>query len=194
MNGGTDHSADSAGGLPGTTGGEGKDTPGEADPFDRIYEYWAGQALSAGLEPPSKERWDSIILRLVLSEDPDRIRRYRWLEATWEGSLGADAYDLWLKMPAYTVKRTAPVHTLTQLRAYQMAHRGSLRRLMQAQGLGERYEALVQASEQYARERRERARRGQMRVVLLGCAGMALIAFMMLTVLLVIAIRLAGKG
>jgi|FLYN01.1.fsa_nt_gi hypothetical protein len=192
MNGGIDHSAHSARSLTDTTGGEG--TTIEADPFDRVYEYWAGQALSAGLEPPSKERWDSIVLRLVLSEDPDRIRRYRWLEATWEGSLGADAYDLWLKMPAYTVNRTAPARTKAELQAYELAHRGSMRRLMQAQGLGARYEALVQASEQYAQERRERARRGQMHVALIGCAGMALIALMMLTVLLVIAVRLAGRG
>ncbi|MFL5733163.1 MAG: hypothetical protein ACJ78Q_08180, partial [Chloroflexia bacterium] len=60
----------------------------DTDPFDRIYAHWAGQAMKSAEDHPSRERWDSIVLRLILSEDPQRVARYRNLEATGPGSLG----------------------------------------------------------------------------------------------------------
>jgi hypothetical protein len=166
--------------------------PDNPDPFDRVYAYWAEYAISRNLDPPSRERWDSIVLRLVLSEDPDRVRRYRWLESTAEGSVGADAYELWRKMPDYTTNRSVPIRTKSDFLAYEQAHRGSMRRLMESQGLTDHYARVVQANEQYARERRARAASGQMTVILIGCAGMALIAFMMLTVFLIIALQVSN--
>jgi hypothetical protein len=163
----------------------------DTDPFDRIYAYWSREAMAAGEDPPSRERWDSIALRLILSEDPERVLRYRNLEATGSGTLGGDAYELWRKMPTYMPNRSVPAATWAD---YEPAQRGSMRRLMQAQGLLDRYSLVAEAAQrayveqQQARE--ARARSAQRSVLLVGCAGMALIAFMMLTVLLIIAIKL----
>ena len=163
----------------------------ETDPFDRIYAHWSGEAIATREDPPSRERWDSIVLRLILSEDPERVLRYRNLEATGSGTLGGDAYELWRKMPTYMPNRSVPAATWAD---YEPAQRGSMRRLMQAQGLLDRYSLVAEAAQrayveqQQARE--ARARSAQRSVLLVGCAGMALIALMMLTVFLIIAIKL----
>ena len=67
---------------------------------------------------------------------------------------------------------------------------GSLARA--SQGLGDRYNAMMREYEVYLQERRARARKGQRSVLLIGCAGMGLIAIMMLTVLLIIVLKLVG--
>jgi hypothetical protein len=160
------------------------------DPFDRIYSRYARQAMRAHFAPPSRERWDAIVLRLILSEDPDRGLRYRRLEDTGPGSLGEDAYELWRKMPTYTPNLTVPADTWP---AYEMAQRASMRRLMQSQGLLDRYNATVEAAQrsyiEHQEARKVRASQAQRSVLIMGCAGLALIAIMVLTVLLIIAIK-----
>ena len=163
----------------------------DTDPFDRIYAHWAREAIGTREDPPSRERWDSIALRLILSEDPDRILRYRNLEATGPGTLGEDAYELWRKMPTYMPNRSVPAATWA---GYEPGQRGSMRRLMQSQGLLDRYSVAAEAAQrayvEQLQTREARARRAQRSVLLVGCAGMALIALMMLTVFLIIAIKL----
>lgn len=158
------------------------------DPFDRLYSRWAGHATGERLDPPSRQRWDSIVLRLILSEDPDRVRRYRHIEAEGPDSLGADAYELWRKMPSYTPNLTAPSGNRLDFKAYEQAQQGSMKRLMEAQGLGDRYNAIVEAQQ----ARKANARRAQASVIIIGCIGMSAIAFMLLTVLLIIAVKLSG--
>jgi hypothetical protein len=168
----------------------------DGDPFDRIYAYWAEQAIGKRREPPSRERWDAIVLRLILSEDPDRVRRYRNLEAVGPGTLGADAYELWSKMPSYTPNLTVPSGNWPDFHAYEEAHRGSMKRLMGGEGLLDRYNEMVGAAAkpQEPRELSEadkaRAKRAQASVMMIGCVGLAVIAFMVLTVLLIIAVRM----
>jgi hypothetical protein len=69
-----------------------------------------------------------------------------------------------------------------------------MRRLMQAQGLLDKYSLMAEAAQrayvEQQRTREARARSAQRSVLLVGCAGMALIALMMMTVLLIIAIKL----
>jgi hypothetical protein len=161
------------------------------DVFDRIYLKWAEHALSKGTSPPSRERWDAIVLRLILSRDPTRIARYTYLEAQSDESLGADAFELWSKTPAYTPNLSVSIKDRDALRAYAEAHLGSMRRLMEGQRLGERYEQIVADYEDYLVERKARARRGQQQVMIIGCAGMGAIVVMMLTVLLVIVLQMA---
>lgn len=165
-------------------------TPHSNDPFDRLYSEWARNAIKQRLDPPSRERWDAIVLRLILSEDPDRLRRYRWIESTLPDGLGADAYELWRKTPDYTPNLSVPIKTLPDFEAYEQAQRGSMQRLMASQGLGDRYAALVSDYEQYLTERKARIKRGQTRVLVMGCAGMSFIIVMMLTVFLIIVLRL----
>jgi hypothetical protein len=165
---------------------------GEEDPFDRLYLSWAEHALNRRLDPPSRERWDSIVLRLLLSEDPDRVKRYKYIESTMQGGLGDDAYELWRKLPPYTENLTAKARTRAEIRAYAQAHRGTMRELMQSQGLGERYEAILRDYAIYMQERRARARKGQQSVLVIGCVGMGFIVLMALTVLLIVALKLAG--
>jgi hypothetical protein len=176
-----------------STGGQGGAT---TDPFDRVYSYWAEQAIGQRKEPPSRERWDAIVLRLILSEDPDRMRRYRNLEATGPGSLGADAYELWSKMPAYTPNLSVPSGNWPDFHAYEEAHRGSMKRHMGGQGLLDTYNEMV-SGERRSQEPKElteaqqaKAKRAQANVMIIGCVGMAAIAFMILTVLLIIAFQL----
>lgn len=168
------------------------------DPFDKIYTHWAEQAVKRHLDPPTRERWDSIVLRLILSEDPARVRRYSRLEDSRPEGLGADAFELWRKTPPYTENLSRPFNGWEEFGAYEEKTRGSMRRLMERDGLGERYSAMIEAQERYSytskpdEERLARARRGQSAIILMGCAGIAAIAVMMLTVLLIIAIRLNG--
>lgn len=164
--------------------------PQSEDPFDRLYLEWAKTAISKRLDPPSRERWDAIVLRLILSEDPDRIRRYKWLESTLPDGLGADAFDLWQKTPDYTPNLSVPLKTLAAFEPYEAAHRGSMRRLMEAQGLGDRYASILADYEQYLIERKARIKHGQTRVLILGCAGLGFILLMVLTVLVIILFRL----
>lgn len=160
------------------------------DAFDRLYLQWAKHALRNRHNPPSRQRWDLIVSRLILSEDPDRIRRYRWLESTLPDGLGADAYELWRKTPGYTPNLSVPLKSLPDLEAYEAEHRGSMRRLMESQGLGERYDTLLTGYEQYLTERRARAKRGQTQVLIMGCAGIGLIFVMMAAVFVIIFLRL----
>ena len=168
------------------------------DAFDRIYAHWAGEAAAKRMDPPSRERWDAIVLRLISSEDPDRVRRYSRPEATGPESLGADAYELWLKLPEYTPNRTIPLGIWPDFASYEKAQRGSMRRYMEAHGLLSKYNALVgppiegAQAEQRSEAEKARARNAQARIVVIGCVGMSLIAFMALTVLLIMALRMAG--
>ena len=161
----------------------------EVDPFDRLYMRWAKHARHESLDPPSRERWDIIILRLLLSEDPDRVRRYRHIEASGQDSLGADAYELWRKTPSYTPNLSVPASGFQE---YEIVRRGSMRRLMEAQGRLDRYDAIIaaQGARQLSDEEKARARRAQQQVIAIGCAGIGLIVFMMLTVMLLIALKL----
>lgn len=162
----------------------------DTDPFDRIYIYWSQTAIKGRENPPSRERWDAIVLRLILSEDPDRVARYRNLEATGPDGLGADAYELWHKMPTYTPNLTVPAGTWPE---YEKTQRGSMRRVMQAQGLLDRYNAAVEGQQRSYIEQQEalraRARSAQRSILIIGCAGMALILILVLTVLLIIALK-----
>lgn len=172
------------------------------DPFDRLYLRWAETAINKRLDPPSRERWDEIVLRLISSLDPARVKLYRRIEADSEDSLGADAYDLWRKMPAYTANLAAPAKTWPELTAYAETHRGSMRRLMEGRGLGDRYRAIVAdqpgpraASGGSAPDKpvdRVQARQAQTRIMLIGCVGMMTLVFMVLTVLLIIALKALG--
>lgn len=164
-------------------------TTTETDPFDRVYAYWAGQATSKRLDPPSRERWDAIVLRLILSEDPDRKRRYSNIEDKGPESLGADAYELWQKMPDYTPNLSV---SRGDFAAHEEALRGSMRRLMQAQGLQERYDDIIEAQKGHERALKARVKRAQTGVVLIGCMAMSLLAFMVLTVMLIIFLRYSG--
>ena len=163
-----------------------KSVGAERDPFDEIYAYWAGEAVRKRLDPPSREKWDAIVLRLILSEDPDRVRRYRRLDAKGDETLGADAYQMWNSLPDYSPGRIVNRSEWPDFDAYEREHRGSMRRLMESQGLLDRYNAIIEAQLEVA----ARARRGQTNVLIIGCAGMAAIAFMVLTVLLIIALMM----
>jgi hypothetical protein len=170
------------------------------DPFDRVYMRWAEHALRKHLDPPSRERWDEIVLRLISSEDPERVRLYRRIEAVGDDTLGGDAYELWSKMPLYTANRSITAKTLPQLTEYAAQHRGSMRRLMEAKGLGEKYAGMVEA----AKPRRSRfsidpedpadkprVRRSQMGVLTIGCAGLGALLLMVLTALLIIGLGMS---
>ncbi len=171
------------------------------DPFDRVYMRGAEQAMRKQLDPPSRERWDEIVLRLISSEDPERVRLYRRIEAVGNDTLGGDAYELWSKMPLYTANRSVPVKTVRQLTEYAKRHRGSMRRLMESKGLGEKYSSMVAA--QTPRKSRlsidpadpadkPRVRRSQMSLLVIGCVGMGVLLLMLLTALLIIGIGLSS--
>jgi hypothetical protein len=162
-----------------------------ADPFDRIYLKWASHALGQRLDPPGRAWWDRIVQRLVLSRDPDRIARYRNLEAIGDETLGGDAYELWRKSPEGTPDRVARISTQPELEAYAASQHGSMRRMMEREGQGERYAEIIAAYEAYLEERRARIKKGQQQVLIIGCAGMGAIVIMMLTVFLIIALQMA---
>lgn len=165
----------------------------EQDPFDRLYSRWASYALDKGLAPPSRERWDATVLFLLSSQDPERVARYRDVVLGRGDSLGTDAYELWEKTPDYVPNRSARVKTQRELQIYEAAHLGSMRTLMEARGLGERYKAIVAGQVEYDRVRREKAKKAQNSVLIMGCAGMGSILLMMLSVLLIIALQMTGK-
>jgi hypothetical protein len=168
--------------------GETASTEGpELDPFDKLYKHWGEHALAKNLDPPSREKWDFLILRLILSKDPDRIRRYKRIDAKDEWSLGADAYELWRKIPPYMPNIYAKTATVTEFRAYEEAHRGSMRRYMEEQGLLERYAEII---EQQKADFKARARKAQVGIITIGCIGMSILAFTVLTVMLIIALQL----
>jgi len=131
------------------------------------------------------------MLRLVLSEDPDRVARYRDLEDTGPDGLGADAYELWHKTPTYTPNLTVPADTWAE---YERTQRGSMRRLMQSQGLLDRYNAAVEGQQRLSVEQQEarkaRARSAQRSILIMGCSGMGVIIILVLTVLLLIALKM----
>ena len=164
--------------------------PRGGDAFDRLYTHWAEQAASEGLDPPSRERWDAIVLRFVLSEDPARIQRYRRIDATGPDTLGSDVYELWGKLPTYTPNLKV---TAEGFEAYDETHRGSMRRLMEEQGLLDRYDALLEgrvARRELTEEEKVRAKGEQRSVMIIGCAGIAFLVMMALTVTLIIFLKL----
>lgn len=178
-----------------------QDSSLEEDPFDRLYVRWADHAMRKRLDPPSRERWDEIVLRLISSEDPERVRLYRRIEAAGDDTLGGDAYALWSKMPDFYTNRTVSVRTWPQFLEYAKEQRGSMRRLMEAKGLGEKYNAIVAAQSPSRKKSRfdpenpgdkPRVRRSQTSVVVIGCAGIAAMLIMALTVLLIVILRVSG--
>jgi hypothetical protein len=162
------------------------------DLFDRLYIKWATAALDKQKDPPSRERWDQIVLFLLMSKDPVRVVRYRRIEADGPESLGSDANDLWKKMPDYMPGRAPGVTTQPQLNAYAEANQGTMRTLMEQRGLLELYNAIIAQQEEIERERKARARRGQTSVIIMGCAGMGAILIMMLLVFIIIALKMTG--
>ncbi|MDQ3928827.1 MAG: hypothetical protein M3328_06735, partial [Chloroflexota bacterium] len=117
--------------------------------------------------------------------------------AAGDDTLGGDAYELWSKMPTYTANRSIPVKTLPELRGYAAQHLGSMRRLMEAKGLGEKYEGILSARKPRSSALsidpddpadKPRVRRSQMGVLAIGCAGMLALLLMVLTALLIIAL------
>jgi hypothetical protein len=167
-------------------------TDNAGDPFDRLYSHWANHALDKNTNPPSKRRWDEAVYFLLRSEDPDRRARYRRIAATQQGSLGADAYELWRQLPDYTPDKHAPAANMNDLRYYEGINAGSMGRYLESIGEGEWYRRILDEQVEVERQRAEKGRRGQMSVVIIGCVGLAAIAFMILTVLLIIAIRMGG--
>ncbi len=165
----------------------------DQDPFDRLYSRWANHALDRRLDPPSRERWDATVLFLLSSEDPERMARYRDIGLGRGESLGADAYELWAKTPDYFENKSAHMKTQRELNEYEQTHRGSMRSLMEARGLGDRYRAMVERQVEYDRVRKEKAKRAQNRILVMGCAGMGTILLMMLVVFLIIALQLVGN-
>src|SRR3954469_9159593 len=100
------------------------------DLFDRLYMKWATIALDKHRDPPSRERWNEIVLFLLMSKDHARVARYRRIEADGPESLGSDAYDLWKKMPEYMSSRAEGIKTQPQLNGYAEVHQGTMRELM----------------------------------------------------------------
>ena len=164
----------------------GAGSEGNPDPFDRLYGRWAAHAVDEHSSIPSREMWDKIILFLISSKDPERMRLYRRIDAEGPDTLGSDAYELWRKVPNYTANRSIPFTNWEEFDAYAKAHEGSMRRVMEKAGLGERYNNILEE----VAARKAQVRRGQAGVVTLGCIGLSAIAFMALTVLLVIGLRL----
>jgi hypothetical protein len=162
------------------------------DLFDRLYLKWATLALNKHSGPPSRERWDEIVLFLMMSKDPDRVSRYRRMEADNAESLGNDAYDLWEKMPGYMSRRAPGVKTEPELKAYAEAHQGAMRELMERRGLLEHYNTIVAEQEIIEQERRARAKRGQKSIIIMGCAGMGAIIIMMLVIFIIIVLKLTS--
>ena len=162
------------------------------DVFDRLYIKWASFALDKRMDPPSRERWDEIVLFLLMSKDPLRMARYRRLESDAPGSLGNDAYDLWKEMPDYMLGSATGIKTQPALKAYAEAHQGTMRQLMERRGLLDLYNTIIVQQEEIEQERRVRARRGQTSVIIIGCAGMASILLMILIVFAIIAFKLIG--
>jgi hypothetical protein len=163
------------------------------DPFDKLYSKWATFALVKRRDAPSRERWDAIVMFLLTSRDPARQERYVDVASGKGESLGSDAYKLWLEMPDDAPNRTAPARTNKELAEYEKAHLGSMRAVMEARGLGERYNSIVTGQVAFDTARSQRARKAQTSVLIMGCAGIGAIILMMLAVLLIIGVQLMGK-
>jgi hypothetical protein len=163
------------------------------DPFDKLYSKWAVYTLDKHRDPPSREKWDETIMFLLMSRDPNRQERYRDVASGKGESLGADAYELWSEIPENTPNRTAPVRTKKELPDYEKAHLGSMRSVMEARGLGERYDTIVTNQVVFDTARSQRARKAQTSVIIMGCAGIGAIILMILAVALIIGIQLLGK-
>jgi hypothetical protein len=164
-----------------------------ADPFDKLYSKWATFALGKRRDAPSRERWDVIVMFLLTSRDPARQERYVDVASGKGESLGSDAYKLWLEMPDDAPNRAAPAHTKEELAEYEKEHRGSMRAVMEARGLGERYNSIVTGQVAFDTARSQRARKAQTSLIIMGCAGIGAIILMMLAVLLIIGIQVLGK-
>ena len=156
------------------------------DPFDQLYKRWAAHAVDDHPSTPSREMWDKIVLFLISSKDPERIRLYKRIDAGGPGSLGSDAYELWRKVPNYTANRSIPFTNWADFNLYVKAHEGSMRQVMEKAGSGERYNTILEETA----ARKAQVRRSQAGVLTMGCIGLAAIAFMALTVLLIIGLRL----
>jgi hypothetical protein len=163
------------------------------DPFDKLYRKWAAFALDKRAGPPSREQWDATVMFLLTSRDPARQERYKDVLSGKGESLGADAYDLWKEMPNYTPNRNAPVRTKKELAEYEQAHLGTMRPLMEARGLGDRYNSIVTGQVVFDEARAQRAKKAQHSIIIMGCAGMGAILLMMLTVLLIIGLQMLGR-
>jgi hypothetical protein len=163
------------------------------DPFDKLYSKWATYALDKRRDPPSRERWDAIVMFLLTSRDPARQERYVDVASGKGESLGSDAYKLWLEMPDDASNKTAPVRTKEELAEYEKEHLGSMRTVMEARGLGERYNSIVTEQVAFDTARSQRARKAQTSVVIMGCVGIGAIILMMLTVLLIIGLQVLGR-
>lgn len=163
------------------------------DPFDKLYSKWAAYALDKRLDPPSREQWDATVIFLLTSRDPARQARYSDVLSGKGESLGSDAYGLWKDMPDYTPNRNAPVRTKKELAEYEKAHLGTMRAVMEARGLGERYNSIVTEQVAFDLARSQKARRAQTSIIVMGCAGMGAILLMMLAVLLIIGLQMLGK-
>jgi hypothetical protein len=162
------------------------------DLFDRLYMKWASTALDRQRDPPKRERWDEIVLFLLMSKDPLRMARYRRLESDAPGSLGNDAYDLWKEMPDYMLGSARGIKTQPALKAYAEANEGTMRQLMERRDLLDLYNTIIAQQGEIEQERRARARRGQTSIIIIGCAGMASILLMILIVFAMIAFKLIG--
>lgn len=165
----------------------------ESDPFDILYSRWANIALDKKLDPPSRERWDATILFLLLSQDPDRVRTYKDIRLGRGENLGSDAFDLWKKMPDYTINKSAKVKTQKQLKAYEEQHIGDMHKLMEGRGLVDLYNEILARQIEYDTVRNAKAKRTQNSIIIMGCAGIGAIVLMMAAVFLIIALQLAGK-
>ncbi len=161
------------------------------DLFDRIYTRWATYALDHRLDPPSRERWDEIVLFLLISKDPLRIARYRRMEADGQESLGGDAYDLWKKIPDDMPGRLTGIKTVSAVKAYAEGHQDTMRELMERRGMADHYTSIIAEQAEIERERRARGKRGQTSIIIMGCAGMGAILIMILIVLFIIVLQMA---
>lgn len=160
------------------------------DLFDRIYLKWGTYALNHRLDPPQRERWDEIVLFLLMSKDPVRMARYKRIEADGPESLGSDAYELWRKLPDYMPARLPELNTVALLKAHAEAHPGTMRALMERRNLGDLYSTIIAEQEEIEKERRARAKRGQQSIIIMGCAGMGAILIMILTVMFIILLQM----
>ncbi|MEO5953256.1 MAG: hypothetical protein ABIQ44_12390 [Chloroflexia bacterium] len=165
----------------------------ELDPFDKLYSRWANIALDKKLDPPSRERWDATVLFLLMSKDPERVRTYKDIRLGRGENLGSDAFDLWKKMPDYTVNKSAKAKTQKQLKAYEELHIGDMHTLMEARGLGDLYNEILARQVEFDTVRNARAKRTQNSILIMGCAGIGTIVLMMLAVFLIIGLQLAGR-
>jgi hypothetical protein len=80
----------------------------------------------------------------------------------------------------------AKANTVPEFHSYEEAHRGSMRRYMEEQGLLDFY---VEVMARHQADFKARARKAQVGIITIGCIGMTILAFTVLTVLLIIALQ-----